>query len=556
MLKHNLDGTDFMNMIWMGAKRLQENIAWINGLNVFPVPDGDTGTNMYLTLQSGIVEMKAKASSHLGQASEALSRGLLLGARGNSGVILSQLFRGFAKSVIGLEQANIQQLSAALLQGVETAYQAVVKPVEGTILTVSRQAAKYSEAVIGSTDNIVELFQGVQCAAQAALTFTPEQLPILKQAGVVDAGGQGLVYIYEGIVQALSGESQIDIMDHPIPSSIHRTNRAQSHIATEDIEFGYCTEFIIRLRSDSLTAYNELAFREELGRLGDSLLVVTEDDLVKVHIHAEQPGTVMNHAMQFGDLTRIKIENMREQHLHILDEDENALSTKPKPIPVVSQNKAFGMLAVAVGDGISSLFSSLGVDIVLVGGQSMNPSTEDLLLAMNRVPANLVYIFPNNPNITLAAMQAGQLAGKEVIIIPSKTIPQGVAAVLSFNENLDVAANEAAMVSAMEQVRSGSITFAVRDSKLDQLEIHEHDFLGMMDNLIVVSDPNPYRVSELLLDRLIERGDELVTLYYGEEADSEWTQAIQTYIENNYPYIELEIHSGGQPLYYYIISVE
>lgn len=556
MLKRHLDGTDFMNMVWIGAKRLQENIAQINALNVFPVPDGDTGTNMNLTLQSGIMEMKVKASTHLGQSAEALSRGLLMGARGNSGVILSQLFRGFAKSVSGLEEANSKQLSAALQQGVETAYQAVVKPVEGTILTVSKQAAKHSVEVIQSTDDILDLFQGIQHAAQEALDSTPEQLPILKQVGVVDAGGQGLVYIYQGFIQALTGEIQIDSTAHPIPLVIGRTSSAQSHIATNDIEYGYCTEFIISLKPDKLSAYNELIFRDELGKLGDSLLVVTDDDLVKVHIHAEHPGTVMNHAMQFGDLTRIKIENMREQHSHILSSDELTLPTKPEPKPTITHNKAFGMLAVAMGDGISSVFSSLGVDQIVTGGQSMNPSTEELLLAVNLIPADLVYIFPNNPNIIMAAKQAGQLADKDVVIIPSNTIPQGLSAVLSFRGNLDAAANEVAMLSAMEQVRSGSITFAIRDSKIDQLEIRENDYIGMMNNQLVVADRSMQQVSELLLAQMIERGDEVVTLFYGEDVDSEWTQGIQTFIENNYPDIELEIQRGGQPLYYYIISVE
>ncbi len=554
LLKHYLDGTDFLNMVWIGAQKLQENIVHINALNVFPVPDGDTGTNMSLTLQSGIQEMKAKASSHLGQSAEALSRGLLLGARGNSGVILSQLFRGFAKSVSGLPEANIQQLSHALLQGVESAYQAVVKPVEGTILTVSKQAAKQSAEVIGMTDDIVELFQNVQHAAQVALDYTPEQLPILKQVGVVDAGGQGLVYIYAGFIQALTGGSLINKSEIPIPIMTERTSSAQSHIATEDIEYGYCTEFIISLKSDNKTPFNELLFRDELEKLGDSLLVVSDDDLVKVHIHAEQPGTVMNHAMQFGDLTRIKIENMREQHAHILDSDNHFES--PMVTPIITPKKSYGILAVAMGDGISNVFSSLGVDSILAGGQSMNPSTEELLQAVNHIPSDLIYIFPNNSNIILAAKQAGQLTDKEVIVIPSRTIPQGLSAILAFNENSDVEENVAAMISAMEQVKSGSITFAVRDSTIDQLEIREHDFLGMMDYKLIASDPNPLKVSELLLDRMIERGDEVITLFYGEEASSEWTQAIQNHIEDNYPNTELEIHSGGQPLYAYIISVE
>jgi len=544
-------------MVWFGAQRLQENITHINALNVFPVPDGDTGTNMNLTLQSGIQEMKARGSSHLGQSAEALSKGLLLGARGNSGVILSQLFRGFAKSVSGLAEANIHQLSSALLQGVESAYQAVVKPVEGTILTVSKQAAKHSVEAISSTDNIIDMFRGLQRAAQVALDYTPEQLPILKQVGVVDAGGQGLVYIYAGFIQALTDERQMDLTVQSTPSVTGHTASAQSQIATEDIEYGYCTEFIISLNPSNETPFNELLFRDELGQLGDSLLVVSDDGLVKVHIHAEQPGTVMNHAMKFGELTRIKIENMRDQHTHILETEVHSISPAPSIIkPTVKPEKPYGMLAVAMGDGISHVFSSLGVDTILAGGQSMNPSTEEILLAVNHIAADLVYIFPNNSNIILAAKQAAQLSDKEVIIVPSRTIPQGLSAVLSFNENLDAIANAASMISVMGQVRSGSITMAVRDSKIDQLEIREHDFLGMMDNELIVSDADPQQVSEQLLERMIERGDEVVTLFYGEEANLGWTQNMQAYIESKYPDVELEIHSGGQPLYAYIISVE
>ncbi|MEX1029200.1 MAG: DAK2 domain-containing protein [Paenibacillaceae bacterium] len=556
MFKYNLDGTDLINMIGIGAQKLQANVVRINALNVFPVPDGDTGTNMNLTLQSGILEMRARASSHLGQTAEALSRGLLLGARGNSGVILSQLFRGFASAVRGLEQANIQQLSSALLQGVETAYQAVVKPVEGTILTVSNQAAQHSAEIIGSTEDIIQLFQGVQRAAQVALDFTPEQLPILKQAGVVDAGGQGLVYIYEGFVQALSGEVVSDLTLPTILDVNEQLMSAQSHIATEDIEYGYCTEFIITLRPDNHEEFNELIVRDEFGKLGDSLILVTDNDLVKVHIHVEQPGTVMNLAMQFGDLSRIKIENMRDQHSHIIHEEENNLPTHSKMDPIITRNKTFGILSVAMGEGISSVFRSLGVDFILEGGQSMNPSTEEILIAVNHIAADLVYILPNNPNVILAAKQAGQLADKEIIIIPSKTIPQGFAAVFAFNEHSDGKVNEAAMMSAMKEIRSGSITVAIRDSKIDQLAIHENDYLGMLDNQLIVSGPSPQLVSEMLLKRMIERGDEVVTLFCGEGANAKWTQGIQSFVFNHYPDIELEIHEGGQPLYPYIISVE
>jgi DAK2 domain fusion protein YloV len=552
--KHYLDGTDFTNMIRIGTQKLQENVAKINALNVFPVPDGDTGTNMGLTLQSGIQEMRRKPSGHLGQIAEALSRGLLMGARGNSGVILSQLFRGFAKSVHGLEQANIEQLTLAFQHGVETAYQAVVKPVEGTILTVSKQAAKRSMEIMNNTEDIVDLFREVKRAAQEALDYTPEQLPILKQVGVVDAGGQGLVFIYDGFVQALAGEIRTDFEnddDEPVTQS---TISAQAHFATGDIEFGYCTEFIVCLKPEVQSEFNEPQFRLKLGKLGDSLLVVADGDLVKVHIHAEYPGTVMNHAMKFGDLTRIKIENMREQHTHIL-QDAYAASEQSAD-DVVTETKAFGMLAVAAGEGIRNIFISLGVDAVIAGGQSMNPSTEDILREVGRIPADLIFIFPNNSNIILAAEQAGRLSNKEVRIIPSKTIPQGLSAVLSFREDIDAATNEAAMMSATKRVRSGLITMAIRDSIIDQLEIRTNDFLGLMDNDIVASDRSIQQVSEVLLERMIERGNEVVTLFYGEDAHAEWTAGIQAFIEKRYPDIELEIHSGGQPLNYYIISVE
>jgi DAK2 domain fusion protein YloV len=554
--KLHLNGTDFINMIGIGSQLLQANVARINALNVFPVPDGDTGTNMNLTLQSGITEMLAKSSSHLGQTAEALSRGLLMGARGNSGVILSQLFRGFANSVNGLEQADVKQLSSALLQGVETAYKAVVKPVEGTILTVSKQAANHSADAMSSTEDIVQLFKGVQLAAQVALDYTPEQLPILKQVGVVDAGGQGLVHLYEGFVKALSGEVLSEIKQQPIANVHTRAMSAQSHIATEDIEYGYCTEFIISLHPDQLEAFNEQSLRTELEKLGDSLLVVADKELVKVHIHAERPGTVMNHAMQFGELTRIKIDNMRDQHAHIIHEEVHHSQPLQSTEPSIISNKQFGILSVTTGDGISRVFRSLGVDHILEGGQSMNPSTEEIVNAVNAIAAQLVYILPNNPNVILAAKQASELAHKEVIVIPCKTIPQGLAAVLAFDELEDSETNEAAMLSAMMEIRSGSITTAIRDSNIDLLEIRENDYLGMLDNKLVVSNSNKQKASELLLAQMIERGDEIVTIFSGEGTSKHWTEEIESYIENNYPDIELEIHEGGQPLYHYIISVE
>lgn len=580
----SLDGTDFFQMVLAGAGNLAANVNRVNALNVFPVPDGDTGTNMNLTMTSGVEELKRRQNQHLGKAAEALSKGLLMGARGNSGVILSQLFRGFAKSVQELESANAQQFAAALQNGVDTAYKAVVKPVEGTILTVSREAAKHAVAVTRRFPDVAELMGEVVQAGNLALSRTPEQLPVLKQVGVVDAGGQGLMCIYEGFLAALTGAvpaAPVQIPaaaapDKPVQTAAHREGKhsAQSMLSTEDIEFGYCTEFIVTLVPGKVSGYvfEESDFRQELGKMGDSLLVVADDDLVKVHVHAEYPGNVMNYAMNFGDLTKIKIENMRDQHTHILMADEYEFMAPQsdiaalKPIPVHGpaaglevgkEASRYGFVSVAMGDGVTEIFSSLGVNAVLSGGQTMNPSTEDIVNAVKGVQAPVVYVLPNNSNIVMAAKQAADLVeDKTLVVIPTKSIPQGMAAMLAFDESAEPEENTEAMLRAIAGVHSGQVTFAVRDTSIDGIEIKEGDFIGIHDSKIVTANRDLREACRNLLDSMLESGGEVVTILTGEEANEADTDSIKAYLKEQHGDAEVEVHYGGQPLYAYLIAVE
>lgn len=594
-----IDGTDFARMVIAGADNLRNNVNNVNALNVFPVPDGDTGTNMNLTMTSGMEEMKKRGASGVGKAAEGLSKGLLMGARGNSGVILSQLFRGFAKAVQPYEEITPVQFAAALQQGVETAYKAVVKPVEGTILTVAKDTARHATAYARRANDVVDLMTEVCAQAKAALDRTPDLLPILKQVGVVDAGGQGLLCVYEGFLSALTGkaaeawtapELAAEAPKAPVSTELmheHSAKSAQSMLATEDIEFGYCTEFIIKLVPGKVQGYSfdEDAFRSDLLQMGDSLVVVADDDIVKIHVHAEYPGEVMNHAMKFGDLTRIKIENMREQHTHILEGNEYVPAHSGQPsadavqsavdagqavaeggtegeyTPVYEEEEApvvpFGFVAVAMGQGISEIFTSLGVDVVISGGQTMNPSTEDIVNAIEQIPATTVYVFPNNSNIIMAARQAQDLIeDKEVIVIPSKTVPQCMAALVAFQENADSATNTEAMNKALAQVISGQVTFAVRDTSIDGLAIKEGDHIGILDGKIVVSAPDLLTACRQLLDSMLEGGGEIVTFLTGEEATDEQTEELIRYLADSHPHAEVEVHNGGQPLYSYLFAVE
>jgi DAK2 domain fusion protein YloV len=591
---NRINGNDFIRMVEKGAQQLRENVEKVNALNVFPVPDGDTGTNMNLTLTSGVEELRRRPSSQISKAADALAKGLLMGARGNSGVILSQLFRGFSKAVSEADSIDAIQLAAALQNGVDMAYKAVVKPVEGTILTVSKEAAKHAVQQAARMTNIVDLMSEVCHKGQEALAKTPDLLPVLKQVGVVDAGGQGLLFIYKCFLQALEQDEGNKGTEgtEVLPSQTGRTaetearyaaepKRAQAKLATEDIEFGYCTEFMVTLLEQkqklSGLTFDERIFREELSAFGDSLLVVADEDLVKVHIHAEYPGSVMNHAMQYGDLSRIKIENMRDQHTHLLLEEAEELygsdsnrtaassqQTDDSPAAdttpfVLSGNglKPYGFVAVSVGQGISDIFRSLGVDQVLHGGQTMNPSTEDIVNTVRKVPAQTVFVLPNNSNIILAAGQAAELVDdKQIVVIPTKTVPQGIAAVLSFQENAKPGENADTMRQTAGTVQSGQVTFAVRDTTIDDINIKQGDYIGIHNSTIVTAEPDLVASCKKLVDSLLAGGAEIVTLYTGEEAVQEQTSELVTYIEQTYQDVDVEVHAGGQPLYYYIISAE
>ncbi|WP_426447218.1 DAK2 domain-containing protein [Paenibacillus sp. S-38] len=597
---NEMNGQDFIRMVEAGAYRLRTNVDRVNALNVFPVPDGDTGTNMNLTLTSGVEELRRRPSEHLGKAAEALAKGLLMGARGNSGVILSQLFRGFSKAVSDLPAANSQQVAAAFQNGVDMAYKAVVKPVEGTILTVAKEAAKQGLLSAKRQTSVVSVMADILGKAQEALDRTPDMLPVLKQVGVVDSGGQGLVLIYEGFLSALESEEPgiieepadmpyaafgaVQPLDEPaetpyaagrgagVYANAHDLTSAQSKLATEDIEFGYCTEFMVTLNPGKPASreFEEGLFREELSAYGDSLLVVADDDLVKVHIHAEYPGTVMNLAQKYGELSRIKIENMRDQHTHILNEEaghmaaearlaEQQIAEAQEDTGARSQAewKKYGFVAVSVGEGISGIFQSLGVDRVLHGGQTMNPSTEDIVRAVAEVEARTIFVLPNNSNIILAAQQAVELVeDKQIIVIPSKSIPQGIAAVLAFNEEAAAEENAEDMGQALQGVQAGQVTYAVRDTQMDGIDIKQGDYIGIHNSRIVSAEPDLLESCRRLIDSLLGGGAEILTLYTGEGAVESQTAELVGYVEQTYADVEVEVHAGGQPLYYYIISAE
>jgi len=541
-------------MVVKGAQHLANNAKAVDALNVFPVPDGDTGTNMNLSMTSGAKEVKAQSSEHIGKVAGALAKGLLMGARGNSGVILSQLFRGFAKAVEGKSTITSTEFAAALEAGVATAYKAVMKPVEGTILTVAKDAAKRAVAVAKKQPDLVAVMEEVVKEAKASLARTPDLLPVLKEVGVVDSGGQGLVYVYEGFLAELKGEAVEDVktetvsMEELVKTEHHKS--VQSHIHTDEIEFGYCTEFMVRFEEDKLREhpFSEETFRQALSQFGDSLLVIADDELVKVHIHAEHPGEVLTYGQRYGSLLNIKIENMREQHANIVNEPKT--DTKPK------QKQPYGIVTIAMGNGIAELFKSIGAHAVIEGGQTMNPSTEEIVKAIESVHAETVFVLPNNKNIIMAAEQAASVADSRVIVIPTKTVPQGMAAILAFNPSIAAEQNEKAMLAALSQVKTGQVTFAVRDTTIDGIEIAEGDYMGIADGKIVVSEKDKVNVAKQLLAALIDEDAELATVLYGEDATEEEVAAIVHYLEETYPDVEVEVHNGEQPLYPFIFSVE
>ncbi|OTP33657.1 DAK2 domain-containing protein [Enterococcus sp. 6C8_DIV0013] len=550
-----INGGQFQAMVQAGANRLNQNAEFVNSLNVFPVPDGDTGTNMDLSMTSGAKAVRDATSEHVGELAGILSKGLLMGARGNSGVILSQLFRGFSKEIIEKETLSAQDLADAFKNGVETAYKAVMKPVEGTILTVSRGAAIGAEKKAAKSDDCIEVMEAALKGAKKALAKTPDMLPVLKEVGVVDSGGQGLVFVYEGFLESLSGKIVESELHQPTPGQMDAMVNAEHHrsvsgaVATEDIKFGYCTEIMVRIGEgptvDSEFDYD--TFRNYLNDLGDSLLVVADDEIIKVHVHTEQPGEVMNYGQKFGSLIKIKVDNMRVQHETIL-ESENTSAPKER-VP-------YGIISVAAGEGIQELFRSMGANYIISGGQTMNPSTEDILKAIEAVNADNVIILPNNKNIFMAADQAAEVSEIPAVVIPSKTISQGMTALLGFNDQLPLADNEAAMRDMLEEVTSGSVTTAVRDTSIDGVEIRENDCLGMIEGKIVVSTPDRFDASLATLKGMINEDSEIVTIIVGEEGTKEEAQKLEEALLEWNDELEIEIHQGDQPVYPYLFAAE
>lgn len=553
-----LDGKRFAEMIMQGAGHLSNNAKYVDALNVFPVPDGDTGTNMNLSMTSGAKEVGNNVSDHIGKVGAALSKGLLMGARGNSGVILSQLFRGFSKAIEMKSTIKSVDFANALQAGVDTAYKAVMKPVEGTILTVAKDSAKKAVDAIEADSSISldKLMEAVLKEAKASLERTPDLLPVLKEVGVVDSGGQGLVFVYEGFLAELKGEKVSSI---PVSASMtdlvsaeHHKNVA-SHINTEDIEFGYCTEFMVRFEDDK-DAFSEDQFRQDLSEHGDSLLVIADDEIVKVHIHAEYPGKVLTYGQRYGSLINMKIENMRQQHTSLLVDAPQA--PVKNAAPKKKEKQKYGVVTVTMGKGIANLFRSIGSQSVIEGGQTMNPSTEDIVQAIKDVNAENVIILPNNSNIVMAAQQAASVVDEKVLVIPSKTVPQGMAALLAFNPTAAPEENEKIMKDALSTVKTGQITYAVRDTNIDGLDIAKGDFMGISNGKIVTKDTQQLAAAKKLLETMISKDDEILTVLQGEDAADEEMKDLVQFIEETYEDVEVEVHKGEQPLYSYIFSIE
>ncbi|MDQ6596921.1 DAK2 domain-containing protein [Bacillus salipaludis] len=555
-----LDGKRFAEMVIQGANHLSANAKMVDALNVFPVPDGDTGTNMNLSMTSGAKEVRNNVQEHIGKVGVALSKGLLMGARGNSGVILSQLFRGFAKAVETKPYISGKDFAQALESGVETAYKAVMKPVEGTILTVAKDSAKKGVQAAQKTDDVITIMEEVLKEAKASLKRTPDLLPVLKEVGVVDSGGQGLVFVYEGFLAELKGEKLPDSpaalpsMDEMVNAEHHKS--IQGHINTEDIVFGYCTEFMVKFESDKAVKhpFKEEVFRTDLSKLGDSLLVIADEELVKVHIHSEKPGEVLTYGQRYGSLINMKIENMRQQHSNIVGETHTPLVSDKQNIQ--KEKSEFGIVTVSMGSGIAELFKSIGANAVIEGGQTMNPSTEDIVKAVKEVNAKKVYILPNNKNIIMAAQQAADITEEDIYVIPSKTVPQGLAALLAFNPSTDAETNNTAMQDAMQHVKTGQITFAVRDTQIDGLEIEKDDFMGIAEGEIIVKNKGKIKAAEELLVKMLDDDSEILTILYGEDVTEAEVKMLAEYVKGQYPDVEIEIHYGAQPLYSFIFSIE
>lgn len=552
----NITTSLFQEMVQAGATRLNKQAEYVNSLNVFPVPDGDTGTNMGMTIENGAKEVSDRSASTVGEAAGIFAKGLLMGARGNSGVITSQLFRGFSQSVKDKEELDGAALAAAFQSGVEVAYNAVMKPVEGTILTVSRGAAIGAKKKAESTNDAVEVMRAALEGAKTALAKTPDMLPVLKEVGVVDSGGQGLVFIYEGFLSALTGEYSASEDFVATPANMSEMINAEhhksvaGHVATEDIKFGYCTEIMVALKQGPTYVkdfdYDE--FRNYLNNLGDSLLVVNDDEIVKVHVHTEDPGLVMQEGLKYGSLVKVKVDNMRNQHEAQVEKEER----QAKPV----EEKEYAIIAVVAGDGLADIFKAQGVDYIISGGQTMNPSTEDFVKAVEELNARNIIILPNNKNILMAAQSAAEVIDQPAAVVETKTIPQGLTSLLAFDESKSIEENYERMSAALADVVSGSVTTAVRDTTIDGLEIHENDNLGMVDGKIVVSNPDMIETLEETFAHMLDEDSEIVTIYVGEEGSEEVANELAQSLAEKYEDVEVEIHQGGQPVYPYLFSVE
>lgn len=554
MVTKTISAEMFAKMFLAGAKNLEAKKEWINELNVFPVPDGDTGTNMTLTIMSAAKEVGAMEEYSMEKLAKSISSGSLRGARGNSGVILSQLFRGMTKVIREEKEIDVPVMAAALQKAVETAYKAVMKPKEGTILTVAKGGAKKAVKLAEETDDMVYFMQQVVGEMEIVLSKTPEMLPVLKEAGVVDSGGQGLVEVFHGMMDALEGKE----IDYSIEGAASEAKPVKISAETEaEIKFGYCTEFIIMLEKE-YTMDTELEFKAFLESIGDSIVVVSDDDIVKVHVHTNDPGLAIQKALTYGSLTRMKIDNMREEHEEKLIKDASKIAAEEaKRAKAKEPRKEMGFISVSIGEGIGEIFKGLGVDYLIEGGQTMNPSTEDMLNAIDNVNAEHIFILPNNKNIILAANQAQALTkDKKIHVIPTKTVPQGITAMINYLPDLSAEENAEAMEESITTVKTGQVTYAVRDTKIDDKEIHEGNIMGIGDSGILAVGEDLEETTLAMFRELIDDMSEIVSIYYGEEVEEEKAQKLGDKVFAMFPDCDVEVHFGGQPIYYYVVSVE
>lgn len=546
-----INAETLQKMFIAGAKNLEAKKEWINELNVFPVPDGDTGTNMTLTIMSAAKEVGAITEPTMETIAKAISTGSLRGARGNSGVILSQLFRGFTREIKKVDQIDVDVLSRACVKAVETAYKAVMKPKEGTILTVAKGMADKSCELVGESDDLVHVIDEIIKHGDYVLSQTPEMLPVLKQAGVVDSGGQGLMTVIKGAFDALLGK-EIDYTLEPVQTA---GTKVTEEVPMDDVEikFGYCTEFIINLDKE-MPKSEEKAFKEFLESIGDSIVLVADDEIVKVHVHTNEPGVAITKALTYGSLSRMKIDNMREEHQERLIKNAEKMAEQQK---ADEPRKKYGFLAVSVGEGLDEIFKGLNVDHIISGGQTMNPSTEDILNAIDKINADNIYVLPNNKNIILAAQQAESLVeDKNIIVVPSKTIPQGISAMIGFIPDNSPEDNKEAMIDSMSYVKTGEVTYAVRDTVIDDKEIKEGNIMGIGDEGILAVGEEIDDTTINMIKEMQDEESEIVSLYYGAEVTEEAANKLADKIAEALPEIEVEVYPGGQPIYYYIASVE